>query len=229
MRPPSISGRVKDDLGGSLPGVTVTLSSGDQTRTALTQSDGGFEFADLRPGVYRFGALLVPFVLRKTEPVVVVPGTNACIILTLDLAPNAIREDRDGPFVLAGPPRLDLTRFDAVVRLKVTATANDLVCGYASHTAEVLEVLKASAPIAERITFLQDRINDSARPCKVGDEYVLFLRRDTKGLVMNPEMTGGFLIHGGTVQPLYKEGWDRYDGMTVSELLAELRQSATAR
>ena len=56
VRAGSISGAVKDDTGGALPGVTVTLTSPalqvpDVVR--VSDADGGYQFVDLPVGVYR--------------------------------------------------------------------------------------------------------------------------------------------------------------------------------
>lgn len=222
--PASIAGRVREVTGGgALPGVAVTIESGGVRRTIVTRGEGEFEFLDLRPGVYSFSAALTAFVLRKTDAVVVTPGSAACVILTLDLAPGAIAEIGPTIVIPRDSRHFDLRPVDSVVRLKVTATATDCVCGYASVSADVAEVVKANQPLGDRVTFLEDRLSDRSRLCKVGEEYVLFLTRDRRGLVRSSAMTGGFLIRAGTVEPLFGDGWERYVGMPVGDLLAELR------
>ncbi|PYQ36504.1 MAG: hypothetical protein DMF55_04930, partial [Acidobacteria bacterium] len=50
----TISGRVLDEQGGGVPGVTVELQSGDRgfRRTATTDATGFYKFALLQPGPY---------------------------------------------------------------------------------------------------------------------------------------------------------------------------------
>ena len=55
-----IAGTVMDSSGGTLPGVTVTLS-GVEPRTTLTNDRGAFAFANLLPGAYEIHASLPGF------------------------------------------------------------------------------------------------------------------------------------------------------------------------
>jgi hypothetical protein len=63
----TIAGRVTDQTGAALPGVTVTIESPQlqQPRTAVTTETGAFRFAELPVGVYR-----VRFELESFKPVV---------------------------------------------------------------------------------------------------------------------------------------------------------------
>src|SRR4029079_19458962 len=52
----TINGTVKDNTGGALPGVTVTVSSPSlqvPQLTSVSGPDGAYRFADLPAGVYR--------------------------------------------------------------------------------------------------------------------------------------------------------------------------------
>ena len=49
----SITGMVKDEQGGVLPGATVTAQGIDATQSSVTTSDGAFHFLDLAPGSYK--------------------------------------------------------------------------------------------------------------------------------------------------------------------------------
>ncbi|MCI0416639.1 carboxypeptidase-like regulatory domain-containing protein, partial [bacterium] len=49
----SIFGKVTDDKGAPLPGVSITLESSEiQPQTATSGPTGGFRFANLPPGTY---------------------------------------------------------------------------------------------------------------------------------------------------------------------------------
>lgn len=50
----TVSSLVVDDTGVPLPGVTVTLSNGTLTRTAVTNEHGRYTFAGVREGTYDF-------------------------------------------------------------------------------------------------------------------------------------------------------------------------------
>ena len=65
-----IAGVVSDDTGGVLPGVTVTAASPaltEQQRIAITDAEGRYTFAQLRPGIYSITFSLAGFnqVLRE--------------------------------------------------------------------------------------------------------------------------------------------------------------------
>src|SRR5438045_8506141 len=47
-----ITGTVKDEQGGALPGVTVTLEGKTGTKTATTDAGGAYRFVALDPGSY---------------------------------------------------------------------------------------------------------------------------------------------------------------------------------
>ena len=67
-----LSGRVVDDTGGALPGVTVTVSSPaliGGSRTQVTEADGGYNFSALPPGVYGIRAELQGFVPQERSEV----------------------------------------------------------------------------------------------------------------------------------------------------------------
>ncbi len=46
----SLTGTIKDDQGGVLPGVLVTVQGADATQTYTTETTGEFRFLNLAPG-----------------------------------------------------------------------------------------------------------------------------------------------------------------------------------
>jgi len=68
----SVTGVVKDEQGGTLPGATITLTGSRGSRTATTDAKGEYRFPAVEPGVYevraemsgfrtkRFGSITVP-------------------------------------------------------------------------------------------------------------------------------------------------------------------------
>src|SRR3979490_2965647 len=66
----SLTGVVKDTSGAVLPGVTVEATSPvliEKTRSAITDSTGGYRLTDLRPGVYTVTFTLTGFATVKRE------------------------------------------------------------------------------------------------------------------------------------------------------------------
>jgi hypothetical protein len=57
----TITGTIKDEQGGVLPGVTVTLTGKTGNRTAVTDAEGIYRFAALDPGTYSVTATLSGF------------------------------------------------------------------------------------------------------------------------------------------------------------------------
>jgi hypothetical protein len=84
----SVSGTVQDAQGGVLPGVTVTLTSRTQGNvlTAVTDGEGRFVFAIVRPDTYSLTASLEGFkTLERTNVVVTANEKLSAGILTLEV------------------------------------------------------------------------------------------------------------------------------------------------
>jgi hypothetical protein len=82
----TIAGTVKDEQGGVLPGVTVTLTSSDRTASFVTEADGRFRFLNLPPGTYRVTSDLPGFSKVIREDLQVSVGTNLDLTFTLKVA-----------------------------------------------------------------------------------------------------------------------------------------------
>lgn len=79
----SISGTIKDNQGGVLPGVTMTLTGRTGARTAVTDETGTYRFPAVDPGTYMLAAELSGFQTRRQENVIVTVGTPLTIDVTL--------------------------------------------------------------------------------------------------------------------------------------------------
>ncbi len=84
----TIEGTAKDPQGGPLPGVTVTISSVQGTKTATTDQDGKFRFSYLTAGAYSLKAMLEGFntVERQNLTVSLAARVNLEIILSTGLS-----------------------------------------------------------------------------------------------------------------------------------------------
>ena len=82
----SISGTIKDEQGGVLPGVTVSAQGGDATQTSVTESNGEYRFLNLAPGSYKVTAVLAGFSTIVREGVIVSVGKSVEVPMTLKIA-----------------------------------------------------------------------------------------------------------------------------------------------
>lgn len=79
----SISGTIKDEQGAVLPGVTVTLTGKQGTKTQVTDSAGVYRFPALEVGTYQIFADLAGFGKASRTELVISPGRELAIDLTL--------------------------------------------------------------------------------------------------------------------------------------------------
>ncbi|MFN8061053.1 MAG: TonB-dependent receptor [Vicinamibacterales bacterium] len=82
----SLSGTVKDEQGGVLPGVLVTVQGVDATVTFTTEENGQFRFLNLAPGLYKLTAALQGFATVVREELVVAVGKNVDLPISLKIA-----------------------------------------------------------------------------------------------------------------------------------------------
>lgn len=85
-----IEGTAKDQTGGVIPGVTVTLSSATGTKTMITGDSGEFAFPFLVPGKYSIKAELEGFKAFEQDDITVRLGVVST--LNLVLSPGEISE-----------------------------------------------------------------------------------------------------------------------------------------
>ncbi len=85
----NITGVVRDEQGGVLPGVAAALQGTDATRTFVTPIDGAFRFLDLAPGSYTLTVTLNGFRTLVRENLTVAVGKNVDLSLLMKIAPVA--------------------------------------------------------------------------------------------------------------------------------------------
>src|SRR6266850_8027588 len=78
-----VTGTVKDEQGGALPGVTVTLTGKTGTKTATTENSGSYRFVALDPGTYSVQTQMTGFAPRRQDNVVVNVGKDSLVDITL--------------------------------------------------------------------------------------------------------------------------------------------------
>jgi Carboxypeptidase regulatory-like domain len=79
----SITGSIKDEQGAVLPGVSVTLTGKQGTMTQVTDSNGAYRFPALEVGAYQLAADLSGFTKASRSDLVISPGRELAIDLTL--------------------------------------------------------------------------------------------------------------------------------------------------
>ena len=82
----TISGRVLDATGLSLPGVTVTLQGADITQTFTTDGEGHYRFLELAPGTYKVTAALQGFATLVRENVVLDLGKTVNVPVAMQIS-----------------------------------------------------------------------------------------------------------------------------------------------
>jgi len=89
----TIAGSARDATGGLLPGVTVEAASPaliEKVRTAVTDAQGNYRIADLRPGTYAVTFTLPGFSTFKREGIELSAGFTATV--NADLKVGALEE-----------------------------------------------------------------------------------------------------------------------------------------
>jgi Carboxypeptidase regulatory-like domain len=89
----AVAGVVKDSTGGVLPGVTVEARSPaliEGARTAVTDANGRYTIADLRPGVYTVTFTLAGFTVVKREGIELATSFTAPV--NVELAVGEVKE-----------------------------------------------------------------------------------------------------------------------------------------
>lgn len=82
----TVEGRVTDEQGGVLPGVTVTLVGRQGTQTAVTDGRGEYHFVGLNPGTYAVRAELEGFAPRGVDGLDLGIGRTLSVPLSLKVS-----------------------------------------------------------------------------------------------------------------------------------------------
>jgi hypothetical protein len=78
-----ITGTVKDEQGGALPGVSVTLMGKTGSKTTTTEQNGTYRFVALEPGTYSVQTAMTGFTPRRQDNIVVNVGKDALVDVVL--------------------------------------------------------------------------------------------------------------------------------------------------
>src|SRR2546425_2318190 len=115
----TVSGRVLDEQGGGVPGVTVELISADKgfRRTQTTDATGSFKFALLQPGPYTVRTSLSGFTTVEKTRNIVAPDKTTDVNVTMRLAPTEEKVEVTGEV-----PLVDKTNTSATTTVSSVLT-----------------------------------------------------------------------------------------------------------
>jgi Carboxypeptidase regulatory-like domain len=82
----NLYGKVSDQTGAALPGVTVTLDTGEAPQVQVTNAQGEFRFLSLAPATYKIKAELQGFSPVEYPHIVINVGRNTSIEVTMNSA-----------------------------------------------------------------------------------------------------------------------------------------------
>ena len=215
--------------GQPLPGVTVEVSSGGAHRTVFSNPAGCYALTDLPRGFYVVFARLRGFVSFSRDQLSIMPGHVEQLNFQMRVA--RICE-------CVGPPSTLTSLWkeaDTVVRLRITGhePGPSPIPGWPiKHTAAVVNVWKQSrpaAPTGATLKFVQEEMYDETEPYAVGQEFVMFLRRQsTQNAFLRVQASFGtaaaFAIQDGVI---HSAGLTGYVGMSLDNFLAELQTLST--
>jgi hypothetical protein len=117
----AINGRVADNTGAVLPGVTVTISSPSMmgTRTAVTNPEGQYRFPAIPPGTYLVTYELAGFGTVKREDIRVTLGFTATLNVEMGIA--SLQENVT---VTGASPVVDTTATNVTTNFDAATLAN---------------------------------------------------------------------------------------------------------
>ena len=150
----NVYGKVMDESGALLPGVTVTVSGGGAPAVQVTDEQGEFHFLGLSPGSYKLEAQLEGFSPVQYPSVVVGIGRNTEIELTMNAAIT------DTIVVSAESPLLDQRR------VSITSTVDKIELEKVPSARDPWDILRTTPGV------LTDRVNVGGNESGQQSNYV---------------------------------------------------------
>jgi hypothetical protein len=208
----SVAGKVKDEQGAVLPGVTVTLTGRTGSQQTVTDAAGEYRFPGLEPGMYVVAAQLSGFQPTRQENVAVSVGTSATVDIALKVS-----GPQESVTVLAESPIVDVKSSATDTKLSQELLAN------APITRTAIAVLNYAPGINNSSAYGAD--GDSANSLLIDGvdtrdpsggtpwtfyNYNIIEEIQVQGLGATAEY-GGFT--GAVINTITKSGGNRFSGL----------------
>src|SRR5262245_50127299 len=82
----TVEGKVVDQQGAVLPGVTLTLNGPQGSQTTVSDAEGNYRFVGVQPATYSMKAELTGFIVQEVESIAVGMARTSTVDVTLRLA-----------------------------------------------------------------------------------------------------------------------------------------------
>ena len=120
-----IAGRVADEQGGALPGVSVTIKGPGAPQTVYTNARGEFHVINLAPGEYSVSLALQGFAAVERENVAVTLGRDTELALSMTLSAVAATVTVSGEVPVISTRKVESSTAITPDELKSIPTARD--------------------------------------------------------------------------------------------------------
>src|SRR5215470_987811 len=148
----AVEGTIKDEQGGALPGVTVTLIAKTGTRSTATDATGNYRFPAVEPGTYQVSAELSGFTPRRVDDVVMQIGKTASVDMTLKV--GAMSESLE---IVGEAPVVDVKSSEST-----NAVSQDLLFNIPINRNTGTDVMNYTPGVSNDVAFGGDRFSGSA-------------------------------------------------------------------
>jgi hypothetical protein len=209
----AIEGTVKDEQGGALPGVSVTLIAKTGNRSTVTDATGSYRFPAVEPGTYQVSAELSGFAPRRVNDVVMQIGKTASVDMTLKV--GGMSETLE---IVGEAPVVDVKSSESN-----NAVSQDLLFNIPINRNTGTDVMNYTPGVSNDVAFGGDRFSGSALLLDGVDtrdpsggtawtfyNYNIIEEVQVGGLGANAEY-GSFT--GAVVNTITKSGGNRFQGL----------------
>ncbi len=228
----TLTGRVNDEDGGALPGVTVTAESPSLqgTRSTTTEGNGGYKLAFLPPGVYQVSYALEGFnsAIREVK-ISAAQTTPSNITMKLGTVAEAIVVTSQQALISETGTASTTITFDEIEKLPIPRELDDAITlapgvtnsGFRSSTP-----VMAGAPSYENLFLVNGVvINENVR-AEILNLYIEDAVKETTTSVSGISAQYGRFT-GGVVNAITKSGGNSFDGSFRVNLSNDSWQSKT--